>query len=299
MVGSVGRRWVELMGNRKFDLDQIFEKFRVLQILKNTMASFAEAKASMAAAGIAYYAFFSLFPLLLLLTAAGSFVLEREQVYQSVIEFLNQAVPTAGDLISENIWFVLQLRGTISVIGFVTLAWSASGAANAVIVNINRAWRDVSERSFVSRRLLALALVGSLVGLLLVWLVTRILLRQVLGLVGAGETTRLASFWYGLTLVFTWLIQYGIFTMLYRWLPNTRVPWKSVLLSALVVALMWEGAFRFFSWFLSSSLNRSALVYGSLSTVAALMLAFYVAGWIILFGAHLCANLQIEMLKED
>ena len=296
MVSPFGGREAGLMGTQRFDLDQLVRRVKVLRILQNSMASFAEVKAPMAAAGIAYYAFFSLFPLLLLLTAAGSFVLEREQVYSTVTEFLNQAVPTAGDLISENMMHVLEARGAISIIGLVTLAWSASGAANAVIANINQAWHSAQERNFVARRLLALGLVGMLVLLVIAWLATRVLFRQILALLGVSETSKLANLWFGLSLLFTWLIQYGIFIVLYRWLPNTRVPWKPVLLSALVVAVMWEAAFRFFSWYMGSSLNRSALVYGSLSAVTALMLAFYVAGWIILFGAHLCANLQDENL---
>ena len=70
-----------------------------LDILRETFQRFNEARASEAAAGMAYYALFSLFPLLLALVAAGSFFLESERAYREVVDLVTQAIPVSRGLI--------------------------------------------------------------------------------------------------------------------------------------------------------------------------------------------------------
>jgi membrane protein len=94
-----------------------------LDILRETFQRFNDARASEAAAGMAYYALFSLFPLLLALVAAGSFFLESERAYREVVDFVTEAIPVSRGLIERNIRRVLELRGTV---GFDTLYYSTS-----------------------------------------------------------------------------------------------------------------------------------------------------------------------------
>ena len=46
---------------------------------------------------------------------------------------------------------------------------------------------------------------------------------------------------------------------------------------------------RALAWYISSDLVNYPLVYGSLSSVVALLLWIYVSSWLALFGAHLSA----------
>ena len=52
-----------------------------LDILRNALESFSETRAAESAASLAYYAIFSLFPLLLLFIAVGSYFLDSAQMY--------------------------------------------------------------------------------------------------------------------------------------------------------------------------------------------------------------------------
>ena len=65
----------------------------VLGIIRDAIDSFTQAKGSEAAASMAYYTLFSLFPLLLALVAAGSFLLDRQQVFQEVVDLVSNAFP--------------------------------------------------------------------------------------------------------------------------------------------------------------------------------------------------------------
>jgi membrane protein len=137
-----------------------------LGILRETFQRFNEARASEAAAGMAYYALFSLFPLLLALVAAGSFFLESERAYREVVDLVTQAIPVSRGLIERNIRRVLELRGTVGIVGLIGLLWSATGVFTILANHINRAWPEAEMRSFLEKRLVALGMVGALAGLL-------------------------------------------------------------------------------------------------------------------------------------
>jgi len=148
-----------------------------LGILRSAFQRFNEARASQAAAAMAYYALFSLFPLLLALIAAWSFVLEREQAFQQVVGFVTEAIPISQTLIEKNIQRVLELRGTVGMVGLLGLLWSGMGAFEVLANNINRAWTDAEPRSFLERRLVALGMVGTLSALLALSLVSSTVLN--------------------------------------------------------------------------------------------------------------------------
>jgi uncharacterized BrkB/YihY/UPF0761 family membrane protein len=137
-----------------------------LSILGCAAQRFGEMRAAEAAASVAYWAFFSLFPLLLFLVAIGSFVLASEQVYGPVVNFAGQIFPGSQGLIQQNIQQVLTRRGPVGLIGLVGLLWSASEAFDALSRHINRAWSTARPRAAWQYRLLGLGMIGALVATL-------------------------------------------------------------------------------------------------------------------------------------
>jgi len=266
-----------------------------LGVVKDAFQCFGDARAGGAAASMAYYAMFSLFPLLLLMVAAGSFVLEREQANQLVVGFFNNAFPVAQRLIERNIQSVLERRGAVGVVGLLSLMWSASGVFTTLARNINLAWPEAEAHNFVKRRLLALAIVGMLAILLLLSLLSNTvlsLLPRLNAIVGGDVSAYQTFLWAVLSNVAPWLFPFLLFWGLYRWVPNTRVRWSHALWGATVATVAWQVITDTFSWYLSSGLAKYNLVYGSLGAVVALMFWIYLSSWITLFGAHLTAAIS-------
>ncbi len=263
-----------------------------LGILRIAFQRFNEARAPEAAAGMAYYALFSLFPLLLALVAAGSFVLKRDQVYQELIGVVPEAFPISRELIERNIKRVLELRGTVGIVGLIGLLWSGMGVFTALAHNINRAWPYAEPRSFLRRRLVALGMIGTLAVLLILSLLSTSVLN-LLPQLQVPLWDRLTIYetllWAALSNLIPWLFAFLLFLALYRWVPNTEVKWRAAFWGALVAALAWKIAANILAWYISSGLARYELVYGSLGAVVALMLWIYLSSWITLFGAHLSA----------
>jgi membrane protein len=250
---------------------------------------------------MAYYTLFSLFPLLLALVAAGSFFLDKQDVYQQVVDLVSNAFPMSQSLIEENLQQVLALRGAVGLTGLVVALWSASGAFTILTRNINRAWTDAEPRGFLKNRLVALGMVGSLAILLVLSLLASTILNVLsqfqVPLVSL-ESLYDTVLWTALAELVPWLIIFFLFLALYLWVPNEDVPRPAAFWAALVAAVAWKIVAGVFAWYVGSGLARYQLVYGSLGTVVAMLFWIYLSAWIIIFGAHLSAAVA-RHVKQD
>jgi membrane protein len=292
------QKWYDEMVRRvKSGLARTYQRLNkasggVPQILRHTFEGFGEARGSEAAAGMAYYALFSLFPLTLALVALGSFGLERQQAIEQTINLITQAIPVSQSLIVENVDQVLDLRGPLGLVGLVGTLWSASGFFTILAGNVNRAWPGATERSFLARRLVALGMIAMLFGLLIVSLflttALNVLSQLEIPLWDSGSIydTVLSP---SMSTLVPWLLTLLLFVALYRWVPNTKVPGPAAFWPALVVASVWQIGASVFSWYVGSGLASYQVVYGSLSTIIALMFWIYLSSWLILLGAQLSA----------
>lgn len=264
----------------------------VLGILIYTLQSFNQTRAVEAAASIAYYALFSLFPLLIFLVAIGSSIFESRQIQQQVLASVAETLPASQELVAGNIQQVLRLRGPVGVAGMVGLLWSATAVFAALARNINRAWPGTEPHNFLKGRLVALAMVGALT----ILLIPSLLISTLFGLLSRfsiplwGGISIYDTFaWAIFSRLIPWLIVFVTFQGLYRFVPRTEVKWSEAFWGALVASTAWEITKTTFGWFLRSGLVRHQLVYGSLGAVVALMLWIYLSSLIALFGAHLSA----------
>ena len=271
----------------------------VLSIFKNAIYRFGENRGAEAAASISYYAFFSLFPLLLVLVAAGSYLLAGDPT-QSVLNFAAQVIPVSRSLIERNLQQVLEQRETFGVIGLITLIWSASGGFAVFVKNINLAWPNAEERGFLEQRSLALVLILILFLLLIGSIAATSFLGSIFFPTVADVSTNQTIVWaWSITSnFFSWLLTILLFMGMYRWLPNTQVNSSAAFWGALLSATALEVASSGFTWYLRSGLSRYKLIYGSLGAVIALLIMIYIASWIILFGAYLSAAIQGSHQKK-
>jgi membrane protein len=263
-----------------------------LDILRDTVQHFNDARAGEAAAGVAFYAIFSLFPLLLALIVAGSFVLEIEQVQRLVLDLVAEFLPVAQLLIERNIRGVLELRGTVGLVALLGLVWSATGVLTILARNINRAWTEAPPRTFVKDRLTALGMVTGLAMLLVLSLLSGAALDILARLdvsIGDGVSVNGTRLWTTVLSTVPHLFVFFALLGLYRWVPNTEVRWSESLWGALVATPAGEIATNGFAWYLSSGFAHYELVYGSVGAMVALMLWIYIGVLILLFGTHISA----------
>lgn len=273
-----------------------------MSIIWRSLVHFSDARGTEAAASLAYYGLFALFPLTLFLIAILGYVMESEAAFQQTLQIMRILFPFSGDLITRNLAGAIETRGTTTVLGLLGLLWSALGYFNILAINVNRAWPSVKLRGIVHSRLISIAMVLALFILMLLSLVstTLITLLPVLLTRLSGRTADDFAGWQALLQLAPPLFTLLMFMALYRWVPNKTVRWKAVIIGALFTATAWELSKRLFAFYLSSGLARFQIVYGSLATLIALMVWTFFGNLIALLGAHLVSAIdQHADQRED
>ena len=263
-----------------------------LDILILAITTFSETRASHAAAALAYYAIFSLFPLMLVLISTGSYFLDSQQVYQQVSQLVQDTFPISSSLIHDNLRDILDARGAVGLIGLVTLVWSASGVFTNLAYHINLAWTGTSRRNFFKIRLMGLSMIGTLTGLLILSLIAG-WITSLIPFFGIDiAASPILELWRLISRNGSWLVIFLLYLALYHWVPAVAVDRTATFWAALTASIAWKIAIAFFRWYLHSGLDQYQLVYGSVGAIVALLFLIFILSSITLFCAHLCAAID-------
>ena len=162
-------RRVSRAANRRFGVlvRRIGEIFFV-RLMIRTAQEVSDDDVSHMAAGVAYYALFSLFPLLLGLIAILSFFLESEEIQAKVIDLTGGFLPGSELLVQDNIDATVGVRGALGLFSVIGMIWAGSAIFGALNRSINRAWDIHTDRPLYkgkTRQLLMALVVGILCAL--------------------------------------------------------------------------------------------------------------------------------------
>jgi len=262
---------------------------RVVQVLWKAVGKFFEIDGEQRAASFAYYAFFALFPLILLFVTIGSQFLDNATVTRYVIEYLGQYLPfnpSDKGIVEGTIHGVLDSRGKASLLAILGLLWSSTHFFHAIVRGVNRAWGTVEYpwwrlpmHSMAMLLLVASALfIGVVSPLILNWVQHFALMRAVV------FTT---VFQNVLLLVPSVVLFYG-FSMLFKFAPRRPTRFSEVVLGALFTTFLLQLCRQLFEMYVYRISNFNA-VYGTFAVVIVLLMWIYLSGVIIIFGGCVCA----------
>jgi membrane protein len=237
------------------------------------------------AASIAYFAIFSLFPLILLSIAIASFSLGSLMDQHLIVQRLEFIAPALGQLFGENIDEIILARGPITIVSLISLIWSASTIIFILTVTLNGIWGNKRSRPVWKRRGLSILFVLIFVG-------PTLFLASFAGSMMTNLRTWLPAqilpLWGGIGFVVAILLDVALFMVLYIFLPRGSATWREVFPGAIAAGLLWEVAKKAFLFFVSTYVSLTNLVYGSVAAIIAILTWAYLSGLIFLFGAYLC-----------
>ena len=270
----------------------------LVRLTVRTVREMSDDDATHMAAGVAYYAFFSLFPLILGLIAVMSLFLEPQDIQARLTDFSADYLPESDELIDANIDAVLSVRGALGLFAAAGLLWSGSAVFGAVSRAVNRAWDvHVDRPFFVSKpRQLLMALgvgllfLGSLGIVTLLRATSRIAdlgVSGALGMPGLGELIEQALPW--VLQAVSLLMTVSMFLLMYRFMPNTKTYWRYVWPGAVAAGCLFELAKNLFVVYLGRFASFEN-VYGTLTPVVVLLLWTYLSSLILIFGAELSSE---------
>lgn len=243
------------------------------------------------AAELAYFFFFSIFPLLIALTSLLSVVSGGARFQGELLRYFHAVLPdSAFELLSTTLAEITESnRGGQLSFGIALTIVSASAGMVAVIEGLNTAYDVREARTWLRRRgvafLLTLALLVFLILALALFLYgpeSGAFLAEHIGFRPLFETA-----WPVLQWPIAFLFVLTAMALIYRFAPNVRgQTWTCIYPGAIAAFLLWLAASVGLRIYLSV-FNTYTAAYGSLGAVMILMLWFYLFGLAILVGGQL------------
>ncbi len=235
-------------------------------------------------AAIAYYTTLSLSPLVLLS------VLLIGTLYPSAQEhFVDDVAALTGPdgakvirTIIENASSHPDLGKLAGWIAVVVLLFSASAVFGQLQMALNRVWEmtNVSAggiKAFVRRRVFS---AGVLLAVLFITIVSFVA-QALLNLIGSSEAILLKTTWW----IVSVLIYAALFSTLYRWLPDGRVPWWTAFRGGLITTFLFMIGRALIGLYLAHSTTAGA--YGPAGALIVLLLWLYYSTLVFLLSAEL------------
>jgi YihY family inner membrane protein len=262
---------------------------RVLAIVIAAIKTFARIDGAQHAAAFAHYAFFSVFPLIILIVAMASVFIDRDRAATQIVSVVQTFVPLGAErqsYIVDTLVGVVKARRQAGVVSSFLLVWAAMGFFATLIRATNRAWGAEVHAwwRLPLKSLVFLAFICSAVPLgIAVPVLIELARNRIVPLIDAGWGMHAFG-----RFAIPWLMGFLGVTLFYKSAPRRRTRFAEVWTGALCATLLLLAAESLFGIYLRHFATLNA-VYGAFGTIIALLLWTYLSGCIVIFGACVCA----------
>jgi membrane protein len=243
---------------------------------------FGDDRAGNLAALIAYYGFFSMFPLLLVFVTVVSFVARgNPQLQQRIVDSALSQFPVIGHQIANN---VHALKGsTVALtLGVVGALWGGMGVVQAAQNAMNAVWNVPYKQqpNLLKSRLRALIMLGVLGAAVIGSVVL-----SGLGSSGGGLGVVLKV----IAVVAGFALNLGLFLAAYRVLTVEELSWADVFPGAIIAAALWSALQYLGTYYVGHQLKSASEIYGFFAVVIGLLSWIYIGAQLTL----LCAEINV------
>lgn len=233
----------------------------------------------------------ALFPFMVLIVATAGFVGEGE-LGTRFIEFLiahlpKEAVVSIKPRVDEIMSGPPQALLTISILGAI---WTSSSAVEGMRTVLNRAYQVSNPPTYILRRMMSILQLILFTIIIIIVMSALVLspiviqhLEQLLHRPISPEITKLWNqyfFYIGSMLLFI------IVASLYFFLPNIKQSLIAVVPGAALVVVLWIAGAWLFTVYITNIDQKMNIIYGSLGSIIATMLFFFIMNVIFIYGAE-------------
>ena len=273
------------------------------QLLKEAASEWIEDGAMRLSSSLAYYAIFSLAPLLVIVISIAGLVFGEEAARGQIAQQISAlAGARAGEAIQATVQASASEKTTgvlATIIGLVVLLFGASTVFAELKDALNTIWGVTVKpgRAFftlVRDRFLSFSIVLAIGFLLLVSLV----LSAVLAALGKYMSARLplpAAVWQACDFLVSFAVISALFAMIFKMLPNVRIGWHDVRIGAVGTALLFTIGKFLIGLYLGTKQHRFELRRGRLGGDRARMDLLLVVHPVFRRGVHESLRSQIRL----
>ncbi|HTT94299.1 MAG TPA: YihY/virulence factor BrkB family protein [Solirubrobacterales bacterium] len=261
---------------RRFDDYQ--QRKPALALPLGVVKKFSEDEGGSMVSLIAYRTFFSLFPLLLLLTTILGYVLAGdEELRREVVNSTLAQFPIIGNQLRGG---SLQGSGVALAVGIVGSLLAGLGVVLETEQTFNRCWGvpKSATRGFLGSRLRAIGLLVILGGLAVVSTVVSGLVSGGAGFLGPGGKA--------LGLVVATGLNLFVFGAVFRLLTTDTVETRALVPGVVVATIGWEILQIAGGWYISHEVKNASAVYGTFALVIGLLAWIHLGAMFVVLGAE-------------
>lgn len=247
------------------------------------------------ATALAFYGFLSLFPLTVFAVSIASLWFPSAEVLQWFgVQLERFLLPDAAAIVEEAVGTALRTRGAVTVVAVIGLLYSGSGFVAGLAGTLDAVWQEPSRRFFLVNRVVAagFTLLGGIVLAVSAGLTTLALefWPQLMIWLGVGLSQAVRTVGAVLVGLLTLGLDVILGTLIYRFLPSQRAPWRAAWIAGAVNGVGWNLLKIGFSYYLTR-FSRYGLVYGTLSSVIGVLIWAQLAATVFVFAGGLSAVL--------
>lgn len=270
------------------------------QVLRRTWTEISSDRIGLVASGCAFWATLALFPAITMLISLYGLAFDPQTVEPQLNQLRLLLPPAAFTLIDERVRSLVShgttTLGVSLVVSSAIALWSASTGTKSLLSALNLAYEEEEHRSFIRFQLTGLVLTLCAILGVIVGLATLVGLPAVISFVGLSDYTRgLLRFGSFAVLVIFLLLA---LSLLYRFGPSRRAArWHWVTPGSLLATVLWLAGSVLFSLYVGH-LASYDVTYGPLGAVAGVMMWFWLSVYVILLGAELNAELELQTAED-
>ena len=263
---------------------------RIWKVICRTGSIFIEIDGEQRAASFAFYAFFSLFPLILLFVSIGSVFTDPHRVTAGIVDYVSIFAPLNDQdkvAVLNEVVRIIDARHKLGLLAVVVLFWTSTHFFHAMVRGVNRAWHTV-ELGWWRLPLRKLTMVGIMASALLVGMLAPVILNLV-ETAAQLDVEFLPVVFRVIRLLVPPLVLFYGFAMLYKVSPRRKTTFQEVWFPAVAVTgglIVLQKVFLFFVY----KVGKFNLIYGTFGIFVVLLLWIYLCGVAIIAGACLCAS---------
>jgi membrane protein len=266
----------------KLQVESARARYGSVDVAVSTFKRYSDGDGGFYAAGLTYYAFFSVFPLVLFSVSALGFVTFLSQdLKQRLLDAGSESFPLIGEILTaNNLDRIEEARFSLAAIGLLLVLYSGTGGIVALEHALNRIHGVSEEGTFVQKRLRSLRFLG-LIGLIA-------LTSVALGAVGRFIDSSVVGVFALLAGVITSVL---LFACAYRFLPQSNLIWREVLPGAVLAGAIFEVLKIVGPTYLASGEEGRNATFGAFAAAAGLLISAYLLCQVALLAAQLNAVL--------
>lgn len=254
---------------------------RATRTLLGVLEAYDRAGGGLTASGLAYTSLIALLPGLLLMVSIFGLLIDDPEIQEQLVSAVAEAVPPLEDFARAAFESVSAGAVPTGIIALVGLLWGSSRFYAALDYAFTRIFLDGRQRNEIERTvrgvIVTFLLVAVPLGGLILSLVTGWLSSVAPGPV-AGVLLQILSPLGSFLLFVTGTV------LVYRYVPAKHVPWRALVLPALLAGVILAGFTQLYAFF-APLLTKMAAVYGTFVAFFAILAWLSISFNVLLFGA--------------